>query len=164
MNGTQRKFLIGVITEKVEAKIKELNNAKLVYPSASNYLFRSIMNDTLEIQPAERILAALKTKALSAQEGADWLSEQRMGYEKKRSVMLPIESLIVLPDDFKDEVERIKRHNDEIEEQIKQLRIQLNTLEIRIQLSSDKTLQKIINEVDDMGDIGLIDAKIKLLN
>lgn len=52
----------------------------------------------------------------------------------------------------------------EVDDQIKQLRIQLETLEVRIMVASDKVLQKLINEVDDMGDISLIDTQIKLLD
>jgi hypothetical protein len=46
---------------------------------------------------------------------------------------------------------------------MRQLQIQLETLEVRIMVASDKALQKLINEVDDMGDISLIDTRIKLL-
>lgn len=33
----------------------------------------------------------------------------------------------------------------------------------RIQLASDKTLEKMISEVDDMGDVSLMDTKLKSL-
>jgi len=35
---------------------------------------------------------------------------------------------------------------------------------MRVQLASDKTLQKLINEVDDMGDLSLMDTKLKMLD
>jgi hypothetical protein len=71
--------------------------------------------------------------------------------------------LIVLPDEFKVELERVKEHNSMIDEQIKNLHAGIDTLELRIQLASDKTLQGIINDVDDMGDLLLIDTKLKLI-
>jgi|688.fasta_scaffold1144838_2 hypothetical protein len=52
---------------------------------------------------------------------------------------------------------------DKVNQEIAALKLQLETLEIRIMIASDKVLQSIVNEVDDMGDIRLIDTKIKLI-
>ena len=57
-----------------------------------------------------------------------------------------------------------RQHNDKIQSEINTLQLQLDAIELRIQLASDKTLQKMINEVDDMGELSLIDTKLKLLN
>lgn len=60
-------------------------------------------------------------------------------------------------------VKEREEERSKINKQIEELNIQLQTLEVRIMLASDKHLQKLINEVDDMGDIKLIDSKIKLI-
>lgn len=164
MNTTQRKFLVERIQQKVKEKIESLQNKKEKYPSASNYIFKAILNNTLQIQPDEVILSALKEKAMRAKEGANWLSEARMGYEKERTIQLLIEQLIVLPEDYNKELQRVKECNRLIEEQIETLKIQLDAIEVRVQLASDKTLSNLINEVDDMGSLSLIDTKLKLLN
>ncbi len=164
MNQVQRKFLIERIQKKVNEKIEALKNTKLGYPSASNFIFKAALNDTLELQPQSVVLDAIKKKALAAKEGHNWLSEERMGFDKERTIKLLIEQLIVLPKDYEDELNKIIAHNKEINKEIDQLIIQRDTIEVRVQLASDKTLQNLINEVDDMGDLSLVDTKLKLLN
>lgn len=163
MNATQRKFLIEKIQDKTKKTIEVLKNSRLSYPSASNHIFRAILNDNLKLQHESVIMQALKTKALNAKEGENWLSRERMGFYKETTVMLDITSLIHLPDDYSKEVERVKQHNESINKKIEELSIQLDTIEVRIQLASDNTLKKLINEVDDMGEVSLIDSKLKLL-
>ena len=164
MNATQRKFLIERIQKKVNERISELSEMRLKYPSASNYIFKAVLNDQLEIQPKEVILRALKKKALNAKEGANWLSDERMGFDKESTIRVLIEELILIPTDYRDELNRVKDHNKTLNLKINELKIQLDTIEMRIQLASDKTLQKLINEVDDMGDLSLMDTKLKSLN
>lgn len=164
MNTAQRKFLIERIQKKVKERIEELKGTLMQYPSASNFIFKAIMNDTLKLQPGEVTLNALKKKALNAKEGENWLSEKRMGWENERQVQLWLEELLVLPDDYREEMIRVKSHNESIQKEISSLKVQLETIEMRIQLASDKTLQKLINEVDDMGSLSLIDTKLKLLS
>jgi len=164
MNTVQRKFLIERIQKKVKDKIESLKKGMQQYPSASNYIFKAVLNGKLELQTNEVILDAIKTKALNAKEGENWLSEMRMGWEKEREIKLLIQQLLVLPDDYKEEVERVKKHNESIVAEINLLIIQLDTIEVRVQLASDKVLQNLINEVDDMGNLSLMDTKLKLLS
>jgi len=164
MNTVQRKFLIERIQQRVKDKIEILKKGLQQYPSASNYIFKAVLNGKLELQPNEVILDAIKTKALNAKEGENWLSEMRMGYEKEREIKLLINQLIIIPDDYRQETERVKKYNENIVAEIDLLRIQLDTIEVRVQLASDKVLQNLINEVDDMGNLSLMDTKLKLLS
>lgn len=164
MNTTQRKFLIERIQQKVKDRIEVLKKKRIQFPSASNYIFKAVLNEDLKLQPTEVTLEAIKKKALNAKEGENWLSEKRMGWEKEREITLLIEQLIVLPKDYREEVERVKEHNKDIDTEIDVLKTQLDTIEVRVQLASDKTLKNLINEVDDMGDLSLMDTKLKFLN
>lgn len=163
MNAQQRKFLIERIQQKVKDKIKALQDSYLEYPSASNFIFKAILNNELKLQPEDVILNTLKQKALNAKDGQNWLSEERMGANKETSVRIPLAGFIVLPEDYYKEYTRVESHNRKIKEDISVLKIQLDTIEVRIQLASDKRLEKLINEVDDMGDLSLIDTNLKLL-
>jgi hypothetical protein len=49
MNATQRKFLVDKINEKTKKRISELKSTRLDHPSSSNYIFRAILNDELEL-------------------------------------------------------------------------------------------------------------------
>lgn len=164
MNSTQRKFLVERIQQKVKARIEDLRNTQLRCPSASNFIFKAILNGELKLQESDVILSALREKALKAKEGENWLSEERMGMNRERTVLLKIQELVILPKDFNDEMARVIAHNAKIKEEIALLEVQLDTIEVRVQLASDKTLQNLINEVDDMGNLSLMDTKLKLLS
>jgi hypothetical protein len=163
MNSAQRKFLVEKIQEKVKARIKDLESQKQEFPSASNYIFKAILNNELKLQPEKQVLESIKQKALAAKEGANWLSEERLGLNKENTIRLNLNSLIILPDDYKNEYERVERHNKAIKDTIQGLKQQLESIEVRVQLASDKTLQKLINEVDDMGSLSLVETKLKHL-
>ena len=168
MNTVQRKFVIEKITEKSKNKIRELEEERMDYPSASNYIFKAVLNDTIEIADKKTIIKALKERALKAKEGENWLEEKNRRWnsntDEERDLKLKITDLIIVPKDYQKEFDIVEKHNDKINEKIKTLEIQIETLIIRIQIASDKNLQKMVNDVDDMGDISLIDTKIKLLN
>lgn len=163
MNASQRKFLIEKITKEAKDRIRELEKQKEEIPSRSNYLFKAALNGELQIQSREHILEVLKQKALKAKEGANWLSEDRMGWEKENTVRLPIEDLLVIPKDWRREHEGVIRHNMEIQKQINEIQAHLNRMEVQITLASSSKLQHLINEVDNWGDVKLIDTKLKAL-
>ena len=152
------------LLKETKVKIEALKNSLMEHPSFSNYAFKAILNGTLEIQSKEKILEAIKRKALASKEGTNWLSEDRMGWEKETTIKFNREDIIIAPSDYEKEIKKVKEYNSIIQESIRTLKEQLNTIELRIQLSSDNALKTLINEVSDMGDISLIDTKIKLLN
>lgn len=165
MNTTQRKFLIEKIQEETKKRIEMLKKQKLDHPSASNYVFKAILDGTLELQSSEHILGVLKERALKSKEGENWLSSERHGWDSVSSIKFKKYSdILVMPDNFTQELSRVTEFNRDLEEQINVLQLSLNGIEMRIQLASDSTLKKLINEVDDMGDITLIDTTVKLLN
>jgi len=164
MNQVQRKFLIERIQSETKDKIEMLRKTLWEYPNRSSYVFQAIMSNTLVIKPKEVILAAIKRKALNAREGENWLSEDRMGCEKERTIKLFTEDVFELPQALLDRINEVEAHNAVIKQAIDELKMRLKTIEVRVQLASDKTLQNLINEVDDMGDLKLIDTNIKRLN
>ena len=168
MNTVQRKFLIDKLTQKSDIKLRELRDEKQGYPSASNYIFKAVLNDTIEIADKKTIIKALKERAMKAKEGENWLEPKsdfrNWSEEKERDMQLSIRDLIIVPKDYQKEREKVEKHNEKINKKIEVLKIQIESLILRIQLASDKNLQKMVNEVDDMGDLSLIDTKIKLLN
>lgn len=164
MNAQQRKFLIDRVTEKTQKKIKELKDKEIRFPSASNYIFKAALNGELKLKPDAHTLAAIHKKALNAKEGENWLSgKSGYNWDREDEIKLKLEDLLELPDDFKTAGDNASEHNKKIRAQIKELETQLETLEVRIQLASNKTLANLIKEVDDMGDLSLMDNKLKLL-
>jgi hypothetical protein len=167
MNSQQRKFLIDKITAKVKVKIDELSSQKTETPSLSSFMMHLILSDKFEIKSNEALKKSLRDKAikgLSSARPENFLGDaSTWSQSTKNQVTFKLEDFFILPADFQKALDDSKAINKDIQEQIYRLNIQAESLETRIMLASDKTLQKMINEVDDMGDISLLQTKIKLL-
>lgn len=162
MNAQQRKYLIDTMKAEADRKIHELKKKLKQPPSLANFLFKELMSGNLELQPHEVILDALKKRAETAAHDVNWLSGDRMGYEKNIVVKLDIPDLIVIPEEYRQIREQIAHDNKDINDQIESIQAQVKALELRINLATNDKLQKIISEVDDMGDLSLLDTKLKL--
>lgn len=167
MNSTQRKYLVDKITQKVMDKIKELESQMVEIPSIASYMMHEIMSDRFKIKSNEDLRNLIIDKAqkgLSSSRPMDFLgSGNSWTGNDKNKIILTFEEFFILPSEYQSALDNAKLKNDNIRSKIIELKTQAEGLETRIMLASDKTLQKMVNEIDDMGDISLIDTKIKLL-
>lgn len=157
MNQTQRNYLIEKIKAQEKIKVKALRDSIPERPESATYIRRDILKDKFELLPVSKLKDVIKEK-LSPNAGKRAFFS---GYEDK--IELKIKDLFVLPDDFiKAEAEYIKQ-KQKAEDKIHEIQTATESLITRIQLASDKTLQQMINEVDDMGNISLIHTTLKQL-
>lgn len=166
MNSTQRKFLVDKITEKTKSKIQALRDKIPESLSLNVYMLHRVMSNDFEIKSKDELKELILDKALKAgqnkQYREDWLGNA-WGISNRSNVAFTLDEFFVIPQEYLKMREEREEQKIKIEEQIRNLQIQLETLEVRIMVASDKTLQKLVNEVDDMGDISLIDTRIKFL-
>lgn len=163
MNQSQRSFLIKKIEETSKIKIKVLEAEKQEYPNISNYILHEVMSGRFELQSTEHIKAVITKKALDAKAGEGWMNKDRWGSNSTVISFNP-KDIFIIPESFNELKKKVEETNHKIQEEINQINIQSESLIVRIQLASDKTLQTMINEVDDMGNISLMDDKLKLLS
>lgn len=173
MNQTQRNFLVEKVKAETRKTIRDLEEQKQSYPNASTFIFEAVLHGKLKVQPEEHILGVLRERAKGAKTNTDWLSGEsysRLGFSSSdyktadALVRFKLKDIVELPEEYYRRKEEVKAHNDKIQEQIDAAETYLATLEVRIQLASPKTLQALVNDVDNLGDISLVDSKIKLLN
>lgn len=166
MNQAQRNFLIKKIEDQVAITCKDLKEQKPEQPNLNNWLLHAVLSDNFEIHTVEEIKETIKQKALNATRDVNWLTgERESGWSgNSRGVGFKVSDIFILSDDYKKRSDDYRLQSNEIDEKIRQVKIQSETLITRIQLASDKTLDKMINEIDDMGDISLMDTKIRYLN
>lgn len=162
MNQTQRQFLINKIKEKASFHDKMLKESLPEAPNLSNYLLHSVMSGNFDIVSNDRIKEIILEMALTGNEKNDWMGGH-WGTATKSNITFKAKDIFVMPDAYNKMWDEYKDKRNEIEQKRTTLSIQLETLITRIQLASDKTLQTMIDEVDDMGDISLMDTKLKLL-
>ena len=164
MNQAQRNFLVNKIEETTKITIEALNSSKKKEIDTNNWYLHYVLSDQFEMQPIEKIREAIKQKALNHDKGNySWMNGDGWGSNKKNTLSFEPHELFMVPSELKQKVQEIREYNNNIWEQVSKIQAQSNTLIMRIQLASDKTLQTMINEVDDMGNLSLVDAKLKAL-
>ena len=166
MNQVQRKFLIDKIKEKTKVVVDALNsNVKDEQPpSLSNYLLHAVMSNTFELKTIEEMKETMRKRALGSKVGStNWLGKNSWHTVSDNEVLLKAEEFFIIPEEYKKLWEEWRAQKTKSEKEIRTIQIQSDTLITRIQLASDKTLEKMIAEVDDMGDISLMDTKLKML-
>jgi hypothetical protein len=171
MNAQQRKFLIEKITEKTKLRIKALESQIPKDPDVEMLWLMQAIEGKLKLKPTEGILNYFHEKAKERVEKGSsqrnsWYDTDSSMWGAARNVYarIPISTLFESPDGLDKLKDDHRSKKDEIQAQIYELEKQLEMLEIRINLASDKTLQTMINEIDDMGNISLLDTKIKYLS
>lgn len=166
MNSTQRKYLVDKITERIKSKISVLESSKPEGISLNVYMLHRVMSNDFEIKSNEELKKVILEKALKAGQNKsyreDWLGNS-WGNATKGNVAFDLNEFFIVPQEYLDMIEKRKEEINKIHAEIFDLRTQLETMEVRIMLASDKALQNIVNDVDDLGDIRLIDSKIKLI-
>lgn len=166
MNQVQRKFLIDKIKERTKITVDALNKEDRddAPPSLSNYLLHAVMSDKFELRSIEEIKETMRKKALGCKVGStNWLGKDTWHTVSDREVLLKAEELFIIPEEYTKLWEEYKIKREKIRAQVAEIQIQSDTLITRIQLASDKTLDRMIAEVDDMGDISLMDTKLRMI-
>lgn len=163
MNQTQRTFLIKKIEETVKVRQDALRRSEPEAPNLNNYLLHAVMSGNFEIRTQEEIKEMIRQKALNARAGdSHWLAGSG-AFSDRTEVHFKAYDLFIVPEEYKKLYDEYKVERDRIWKESAEITIQAETLITRIQLASDKTLQTMINEVDDMGNISLLDSKLKML-
>jgi len=163
MNQAQRTFLIKKIQDTAKISIDSLEKSIPEYPNLEKYLLNAIMSEKFELQSIEHIRKAIINKVLNMKEKDTLLGDGRNWNTNNSLIHLPVEDILIIPEAFQKLKENYKLEKNKVSEQVRLITIQSDTLITRIQLASDKTLDKMINEIDDMGDISLMDTKLKLI-
>lgn len=162
MNNSQRNFLIEKIEKTIKVKLQALRDSIEKKPDLSNHLLHALMSGNLGIISVEEIKNLLNQRSLKSTSDRCWLGGNNW-QAGKGTVTFKLDEFFEIPKDYKILYDKWKEKKSKTEEEIYSVTAQLDGLVTRIKLASNKTLESMIKEVDDMGDITLMETKIKLL-
>lgn len=160
MNQQQRKYLVSKIDESRKEKAKQLEASIPNEPNTQNGLLLALMEGRLRIRSEAEILQVLKERAKKGSSG-NWLSRDTWRSGSQTEVTLSVSDLFIIPDDVLEELENYRKIKAETKREIAQLNAGAEALSSRIMLASDKTLDAMIAQIDDMGDIKLVDMTLR---
>lgn len=156
MNQTQRKFIISKIQDKIAARKEVLRRRsyKNEQPEAKSYLKAQLLTGTAKLKPEKDIIEAARKRAASGRMSA---------FTSNGTVDLPIQDMFVLPDDYYKDLKAYQDERKKAEDEYTEFLLQEETMITRVMLASDSVLIGIIDDVDSMGDIRLLNNKLKLI-
>lgn len=158
MNQKQRDFLVETIMKKADEQIKELSDKQknLKKPTMKIYVLDDIRKGTAKIRSSEEIIKDTPKAALSE-------STYSRYYENESDNEKWLTVIYEKPEEFVIAEKEYNEKNSALLNEIEILQSKRDTLVMRVKLAPDKRLEVLISEIDDMGDISLMDSKLLLL-
>ncbi len=172
MNQDQRKYLISQVDSTLRQQVEDLEKQKPKQPSLNNYLIAAFMDNSIEFADLtplkekirDRVLKMGREDALIEENDEDnWYSGRRKRNDTKNSyVKLLADEVFVIPDEYKKALVEYQQKIDEIEGKVKQLNAQCKTITMKIQIGSAATLDKLVQQIDNMADLNIINNQLLL--
>ena len=169
MNQDQRKFLIGQVEDTCIEQVDRLKAQIPDKPSLNNYLVASFLdgsiefNDIVELKRKmrERVLKMGKEDALVKTEDISrWSRRNREEEEEVEVVQVRAEDLFVIPEAYLVALREYEEKKSRIEAEIDQLKNTTKTIVLKLQIGSAQVLDKLVMQVDNMGDLSLVNTQL----
>ncbi len=166
MNQKQREFLIDKVREnyKAESHGKE----KPEKPSLSNYIIAAVLDGSLQLRPADHMKAVIKKRVLkmSEKDNSMFGSSRRAGRydddDDDQIFEISPKDFFELPEDYLKAWKEYEVALREYNKWSKDLSAMRDTLVLKIQIGSDKILDKLIEEADNLADLSLMQTQLIL--
>lgn len=167
MNQEQRKFLISKVEQGAKDEIDRLKRTIPERPNMSAYLFSYVMSGKFEIADNRQIKQLIRAKALKLKKGKDFVDTDydrwTKGAVEETTIKLPVEELFIMPKEYYEVWEKYEEEKAIVDERVAEIQSNLDGLITRLRLMSDKLLQNIVDEVDDLGTLSLKDDSLNVL-
>lgn len=163
MNQSQRQFLIDNTNKVFKQQVKDLEDTIPKQPILNNYIVQAFMTGTVQFKDIVELQKKMTERVLSLDGGklvekdSSWRSSDSSAYLK-----VPVEELLILPQAYVDACAEYELKAKAVKEQITLLEQKKNSIILRVQLSSNTKLDKLISEVDNMDDLSLLDDSLML--
>lgn len=157
MNQHQRKFLLEQIEGIYKTEKSALNDRKPVAPSLNNYLIAAILDGTAVMRPSEHVRDTIrkrvrdlgKSKALT-ESGRDYDYGSRRGDETEEVIKLPALLLYEAPPAFTEVQTAYEAAAKQWEDERAALESSINAMRIKVQVGSDKALEALVDQADNI--------------
>lgn len=166
MNQDQRKYLIAQVNSTCRSQIEKLEKSKPKRPSLNNYIIASFLDDTVKFNNItklkekikERVLAFGHTDTLLESGNDRWRDDDED--DSTKFVKLKAEDLFILPSAYKESLKVYLKKAKEIDDKIEELRATEKTIEMKIQIGSSSSMDKLVMQIDNMGDLNIINTQL----
>lgn len=169
MNQDQRKFLISQVQSTCDEQVERLESELPIKPSLNNYLIAAFLDNSIQFADIEVMKKKMRETVLRFGTSDKLVySDDDSYYRRKKKevesaeVHVLADDLFIIPQSYKDALAEYEAKKKEIEDKIRQLKATTNTIVMKIQIGSSATMDKLVMQIDSMGDLNLVNSQLAL--
>lgn len=164
MNQKQRDFLTSHIEKQARRELEAINKEEPKPPSLNNYLVAAALRRELCIRSVREIQDAIEQKVLSLGPNDALIQEgDRWGDGEKKYLLLQVSDILILPQEYteaKQAYDAAFAAWQERKERVSELQ---ETLLLKISLGSDRALETLIAQADNLASLSLVQQRLVAL-
>jgi len=166
MNQKQRDFLIDQVRKNHRKEEETLNKQRPEEPSLNNYITAAILDGTFKLRPTETIRKTIKERVLKLGKKGSLLGSGRSSWkdddEDDDVIELKAKDFFELPPGYTEAYDEYTRRRAEFDKKADDLDAMRDTLTLKIQIGSDKVLDQLIEQADNLADLSLMQTSLIL--
>lgn len=166
MNQKQREFLIAEVEKIYRREKEEHYKLRPTRPSLNNHLVAAVLSGSARLKSNAEIAEKIKDKALKLGHDKAFLnSENRYGSsetEKDEKISLRALDIFEVPESYQKELNEYISQFDAWKEKNDAIENLHSSLRIKIQIGSDKVLDELILQADNLGGLKIISSRLTL--
>jgi hypothetical protein len=167
MNQDQRKFLIKQVEATFARQLDKL--VKPEPPSLNNYLVAAVLDGTIQYKSIDVLRNSVKRAVLAlgpsdtfVQYADRWHRKRRVDDEEAPTLTMAPDVIFVYPRAYLEAEEEYEQKREEYQEAVATLENLRDTIVMKIQIGSNEVLDRLIRDVDNMGDLRVINTQLLL--
>lgn len=168
MNQTQRDYLIKQADRTYTKQREALDEQEPTPPSLNNYLVAAVLDGSFQLQPVESVRETIRLKVLKLGPSDALIHDEDDGWSSRRkrntenAITLPAESLFVVPAAYLDALVIYEAAKEKWEQEKRQLEEIMETVKLKLQIGSAKSLEKLIEQADNLADLNIVNTNLLL--
>lgn len=165
MNQKQRDYLLATIENQFKDERRKLSEAEPKEPSLNNYLTAAILDGSFVMRSPESVRATIHARVRDLGKSEALLSSgSRFGSDDvDNAITLPALALFEEPPGYKVAREKYEAELAEWQLKLDQLDASMRAMRLKLQLGSDKALESLIAQADQLCSLSLTQSSKLLL-
>ena len=164
MNQKQREFLIDQVNKSYKSETDIWRNKRPEAPSLSNYIVAAVMDGSVKFKSIEHLKKVVKESVLGLNKKNNSLfeSEKRSWNDHEEGEIFKIKAteLFEVPKGYAEAYSKYQSELEIYEKRQSDLTKVRDTLILKIQIGSDKALESLIEQADNLADLKLMNAQL----
>lgn len=168
MNQTQRDYLIKQADRTYRRQSDALEEQEPTRPNLNNYLVAAVLDGSFALQPVDAVRETVRLKVLALGpsdalvDGYSYGRSRRKVEENENTVTLPAEKLFIVPIAYSEALSVYEAAKAAWKREKEQLEEIMETVKLKLQIGSAKSLEKLIEQADNLADLNIVNTNLLL--